>query len=75
MAAGMVGVAVDCGLGVVGIVGAMGKGCASCAGLSGAGCGTEMQGLAGACGVTIVVSGTVSVALTLCSHRCHLMWQ
>ena len=62
-AASMVGAAVVCGLGVSGIVGATGKGCASCAGLVGAGCGAEMQGVAGACSVAVVVSGAVSVWL------------
>ena len=72
--AGMVGTAVVCGFGVTGIEGAQGVGCAGCAGLAGAGCGMETWSLAGACGVAVVLSGTVSVGLTLCSHRWHLMW-
>ena len=71
----MVGTAVVCGFGVTGIVAVTGKGCTSCAGLVGAGCGADMQGLAGACSVAVVVSGTVSVGLTLHSHRCHLVQQ
>ena len=47
----------------------------SCVGLMGAGSGAEMQGLAGACSVAVVISEVVSVGLTLCSQRCHLMWQ
>ena len=31
--------------------------------------------LAGVCSVAVVVSGAVSVGLTLNSHRCHLMQQ
>ena len=61
------------GFGVTGIAGAMGGGC-SCAGLVGAGSGAEMQGLAGACGVAVVISEVVSVGLTLHSQRCHLVW-
>ena len=71
--AGMVGTAVVCGCGVADIVDPTGEGCAGCAGLVGAGCGTETQGLAGACGMAVVVPGIVSVGLALHSHRCHLM--
>ena len=59
------GTAGVCGFGVAGIVGAMGRCCGSCAGLAGAGSGTEMQCLAGACGVAVVTSEVVSVGLTL----------
>ena len=54
-----------CGFGVAGIASATGGGCSNCAGLAGAGSGTEMQGLAGACGVAVVTSEVVSVGLTL----------
>ena len=70
--AGMVGTAVVCGPRVAGFVGATGTGCE---GLVGAGCGAETWGLAGACSVAVVVSGTVSAGWTLCSCRCHLMQQ
>ena len=73
--AGMVGTAVVCVFGVTGVVGATGIDCTGCAGLADAGCGMEKWGLAGACGVAVVASGTVSVGLTLHSCRCHLMWQ
>ena len=73
--AGMVGTAVVCGFGVTGIVGATGAGSIGCGGLVGAGCGAEMWGLMGTCSVAVVVSGTVSAGLTLCSCRCHLVWQ
>ena len=69
------GIADVCGLGVMGIAGATGGGCSSCAGLAGAGSGTEMQGLAEACGVAVVTAGVVLVGLTLHSQRCHLMQQ
>ena len=72
--AGVVGTAVVCGFGVIGIAGASDVSCTGCAGLVGAGSGTETWGLAGACSVAIVASGTVSVGLTLYSCRCHLMW-
>ena len=52
-----------------------GGSCTDCVGLVGAGCGVEMPGLAGACGVAVVASGTVLVGLTLHLHRCHLVWQ
>ena len=71
--AGMAEVAVVCGFRVAGIVGATGTGSMGCTGLLGAGCGTETQGLAGACGVAVVASGTVSIGLTLHSHRCCLV--
>ena len=64
-----------CGFGVAVVVGATGRGCGNCVGLMGAGGGAEMQGLAGACSVTVVTSEVVSVGLTLHSWRCHLMWQ
>ena len=73
--AGVVGTAVVCGFGVTSTAGITGKGYASCAGLAGAGCGVGMQGLAGACSVAVVVSGTVSADLTLHLHRCHLVQQ
>ena len=73
--AGKVGAAVVCGFRVTGFAGATGTGCTGCASLVGAGCDAEMCGLAGACSVAVVVSGTVSVGLTLCSHRCHLVQQ
>ena len=66
---------VVCGFGATGVVGVTGKGCASCAGLVGAGCGADMWGLAGAWSVAVVVSGSVSVGLTLHSCRCHLVHQ
>ena len=72
MTSGTAGV---CGFGVTGVVGATGGGCSSFAGLAGAGSGAEMQGLAGACRVALVTAGVVSVGLTLCSQRCHLVWQ
>ena len=71
--AGMAGTAVACGFGVTGVAGVTSVGCTSCAGLAGAGCGTETWCLAGACGVVVVASGTVSAGLTLLSHRCHLV--
>ena len=58
------------GFGVAGVAGATGIGCA---GLVGAGSGRGMWGLLGACGVVVVVFGTVLLGLTLHSHRCHLM--
>ena len=73
--AGMVGTAVVCGFGITGVGGATGVGCAGCASLADAGCGTEMQGLAGVCGVVVLASGTVSVGLTLCSCMCPLVQQ
>ena len=60
------------GLGVTGVAGATGIGCA---GLVGAGSGRGMQGLLGACGVVVVVFGTVLLGLTLHLHRCRLMRQ
>ena len=69
------GTAVVSGFGVAGVVGATGRGCNSCAGLTGACSGAEMQGLAEACGVAVVTLEVVSVGLTLCSWRCHLMCQ
>ena len=71
--AGVVGTAVVCGFGVAGVVGATGVNCAGCAGLVGASCGTETHGLAGACRVVVLASGTVSAGWTLHSHRCHLV--
>ena len=71
----VVGRAVVGGFGVTGIAGATGAGSTGCAGLVGAGCGAETWGLAGACSVAVVASGTVSVGLTLWSHRCHLVQQ
>ena len=71
--AGMVETAVACGFGVTGMAGVTSVGCVGCAGFVGAGCGIDMQGLAGAYGVVVVASGTVSVGLTLCSYRCHLV--
>ena len=71
--AGVAGTAVVCGFGVTGVVGVTSVGCACCEGLASAGCGTEMWGLAGACGVVVVASGTVSAGSTLCSCRCHLV--
>ena len=59
------GTAGVCGSVVTGVAGAAGGGCGSCAGLAGAGNVTEMQGLAGACGVAVVTAGVVSVGLTL----------
>ena len=73
--AGMAGTAVVCGLRVADVAGTTGAGSMGSAGLVGAGCGTETHGLAGACGMAVVVSVTVSVGLTLHSCRCHLMWQ
>ena len=70
---GMVGTAVVCGTGVTGIADTTGTGGMGCAGLVGAGCGTRMWGLVGACSVSVVASGTVSVGLTLHSYRCNLM--
>ena len=57
--AGVVGSAVVCGFGVTGITGATGAGGRGCAGLVGAGCGAETWGLAGACSMAVVASGTV----------------
>ena len=71
----MVGTVVVCGFGVAGVVGATGTGGMGCAGLVGAGCGTETWGLVEAWGVAVVPSGTVSVGLTLHSHRYHLVQQ
>ena len=68
------GTAGVCGFVVAGVVGTMGRGCGSCAGLAGAGDGTEMQSLAGACSVAVVISEVVAVGLTLCSRRCHFVW-
>ena len=73
--AGMAGTAVVCGFRVTGIVGATGTGGMGCTGLVGAGCGIRTWGMVGACSVAIVASWTVSVGLTLCSCRCHLVWQ
>ena len=73
--AGMVATPVACGFGVGGVAGVTSVGCAGCEGLVCAGCDTETQGLAGACGVVVVASGTVSAGLTLHSCRCHLVWQ
>ena len=56
---------------LTGFVGATSVGCTGCAGLVGA----ETQGLAGACGVVVVASGTVSEGLTQHSYRCCLMQQ
>ena len=72
MTSGTAGV---CGFGVTGIAGAAGRGCSSFAGLAGAGGGAEMQGLAGTCSVAVETSEVVSVDLTLCSQRCHLVHQ
>ena len=69
------GTAGVCDFGVTGVAGATGGGCSSCAGLMGAGNGAEMCSLAGACSVVGVTAGVVSVGLTLCSWRCHLMQQ
>ena len=72
---GMAGAGVVCGFRVTGIAGATGTGGMGYAGLVGAGYGAETQGLVGSCIVAVVASETVSVGLTLHSHRCHLMWQ
>ena len=73
--AGAVGTAVVCGFGVIGVAVATSVHCTGCTGLVGAGCGTKTWGLAGACGVVVVASGTVSAGLRLHSHRCHLVQQ
>ena len=73
--AGVEGTAVICGSGVTGVVSTTSISFAGCAGLVGAGCHAEIWGLAGACSVAIVASGTVSVGLTLHSHRCHHVQQ
>ena len=72
--ADVVEAAVVCGLGVTVIADAIGTGGMGCAGLVGADCGADTQGLAGACRVAVVASGTASADLTLHSHWCHLVW-
>ena len=64
-----------CGFVVAGVAGATGRGCSSCAGLVGADDHAEMCGLAGACSVTGVTAGVVSVGLTLHSQWCHIVQQ
>ena len=59
------GTAIVCGFGVSDVADASCGGCSSCAGLAGAGGGAEVQGLAGACSVAVVIAGVVSVGLKL----------